>query len=238
MLFSSTSTIGLQEQVKFRCGTPDDFTTALIKRYLNEGYKFAVMVVLNSMGDWNFQGQVGTANLVANQREYIFPSDLLRILRIEAKLDGTNFTVLNQIDPRIVPSVIGSETDITNRFSNSSGGAFFDASDRSFNIYSGTITSVTDGLKLWYEEDIAELSADSDVPVLEPAFHSVLSLYASKIWASKQEDTRLYNTLSAELGDRQLNGQYTGLLGEMQAYYAKRQATAAPKIKAHREHME
>lgn len=238
MLLSDTTNIGLVEDVKFLTGTPDDFSAALIKRYINEGYKYAAMVVLSAMDQWDFQGQISTANLVANQREYVFPSNLLRITRIEAKFDGTNWVKLQKLQENTARMPLSSETDITNSFSSVSGGAFFKDFDRSFWIYSGTISSVTSGLKVWYQEDITELSSDADVPVLEPAFHRALSLYAAKVWAAKHEDTRLLNSIREELGERQMNGMYTGMLGKMQEYYAKRESEAAPRMKARREKFE
>jgi len=91
-----------------------------------------------------------TASLVADQREYPFPSDILsRVKRLEGKLDGTNWIELEEIDITKVTHPIASETNITYYFSNEEGNAFYDILRKSIYIYSGTITAVTDGLKLW-----------------------------------------------------------------------------------------
>lgn len=88
-------------------------------------------------------------SLVADQREYPLPQDMLSsIKRVEAKLDGTNFIKLYEFDPTTYGQTINTESDITQNFSNEEGYAFFDLSRKSLTIYSGTITSVTAGLKI------------------------------------------------------------------------------------------
>lgn len=89
-------------------------------------------------------------SLVANQRDYPFPTDILsRMKRIEAKLDGTNWLKLNEVDLLEIKTPVSSEIDITNNFENLKGRCFYDLLRKSIYLYSGTITSVTDGLKLW-----------------------------------------------------------------------------------------
>ena len=91
-----------------------------------------------------------TQSLVADQREYPFPADILsNIKRVEAKLDATRWVKLTEIDLTSIKTAVSTETDITNNFSNSEGGARFDLIRKALYIYSGTITNVTGGLKLW-----------------------------------------------------------------------------------------
>jgi hypothetical protein len=113
-----------------------------------------------------------TTDLVADQREYNFPSDILsRIKRVEATFDGTTWIKLIPID---ITEYSGThnETEIVNNFSNEQGGAAYDVSRKAIYIYSSTIISVTAGLKLWcytyptlisdLTEATAELEADPD----------------------------------------------------------------------------
>src|SRR3990167_3738743 len=91
------------------------------------------------------------SSLVANQREYSFPSTFLaRIRRVEAKLDGTNWLTLSKYDIRQHRKPV-NETNIIYYFSNAEGECFYDIQRNALYLYSGTITSVTDGLKLWCE---------------------------------------------------------------------------------------
>lgn len=117
------------------------------------------------------------ANLVASsvsditKRSYSFPSDILsRIKRVEAKLDGTNFIKLYPMDLNEYADV-HDETVITNNFNNyqystsNQSGARYDVLRKSLFIYSGTLTAVTNGLKLWcfdYPTLITDLTDNTD----------------------------------------------------------------------------
>ena len=122
--------------------------------------------------DW-FE-MVSTVSLVANQREYPLPDDALPIVKmVEAKLDGTNWRRLTELDlTNYKPSinydwyangnVLGwsgrthssafsttDETTITENFSDEY--PMYDFARRSIYILSGSaIDAVTDGLKLRY----------------------------------------------------------------------------------------
>ena len=108
-------------------------------------------------------------NLVADQREYPLPTNLLsRIKRVEAKLDGTNYIKLDEIDLTEWDHPLTSETDITYYFSNEQGKAKFDLIRHSVWIYSGSITSVTDGLRIWdntYPPNIVSMAGTTDMSV-------------------------------------------------------------------------
>jgi len=110
------------------------------------------------------------ANLVVSTitaREYPQPQDILsRIKRVEAKLDGTNYIVLNEFDVTSYRKAISTEADIIANFSNLEGEAFFDILRKSIVIYSGTLTAVTDGLKILvntYPAAITDLALTSDM---------------------------------------------------------------------------
>ena len=108
-----------------------------------------------------------TLDLVADQREYPLHSDLLsRIKRVEAKLDGTNWIKLYEFDLPDQQEPLGSESNITNEYGNNEGEAFYDIMRKSIWIYSGTITAVTGGLKIWlntFPADLTSMVATSDM---------------------------------------------------------------------------
>lgn len=106
-----------------------------------------------------------TRDLVADQREYELPAELMgRIKYIEAKLDGTNWVKLDETDllqyqkPTNESMIIEKYGDLD---------PAFDLWDRSFIIYSGdAIINVTDGLKLWaiiYPADFTDLTSTDDM---------------------------------------------------------------------------
>ena len=119
-----------------------------------------------------------TEDLVASSitaREYALPSDILaRIKRVEAKLDGTTWIPLVEIDVTQIGVTISTESDITNVFNNSKlnkdnpNGARFDMLRKAIYIYSGTITATIGGLKVWCDTWLAHLASmvsDTDMSV-------------------------------------------------------------------------
>lgn len=91
-----------------------------------------------------------TTGLVANQREYPLPSDILNNIKyVEAKLNGTDWVKLDEFDLNEYKRTT-DETTIVANFSNDEGNAFFDISRNALWLYTGTIIEVAAGLKAWY----------------------------------------------------------------------------------------
>jgi len=90
-----------------------------------------------------------TTDLVADQREYAFPSDILsKIKRVEAKLDGTNWLKLAE-RPVTDYNWAMTETEIVDHFSNYQGYCFYTLSRKALYLLTGSIIDVTSGLKMW-----------------------------------------------------------------------------------------
>jgi hypothetical protein len=138
-------------------------------------------------------------NLVANQREYPLHSDLLsRIKRVEAKLDGTSYIKLYEFDLPQHQYPISTEADITAHFGNTEKEAYFDMMRNSIFIYSGTITAVTDGLKIWLNtivQDLSSMASTTDMSVdptttahgVPRALHGVLAEGMIIEWKESRE---------------------------------------------------
>jgi len=93
---------------------------------------------------------------------------LSRIERVEAKFNGTDWIKLINKDLTDFKFAIGSETDITAHFSNDQDSAYYDILRKAITIYSGTITSVTSGLKIWlntFPADLTTMSSSTDMSV-------------------------------------------------------------------------
>ena len=132
-------------------------------------------------------------DLKADQRDYMMPSDILtRIKRVEAKLDGTNWIPLTEIDITRIDYPIVTEANITSVFNNSqlsdgnSNGARFDILRKSLSLYSGTIIDVTDGLRLWcdtYPTAVTDLSSSTDMSVDPSTTTHGIPRSMHRIWA-------------------------------------------------------
>lgn len=147
----------------------------------------------------DYFGTPALASLVANQREYAFPLDILsQIKYVEAKLDGTNWLHLSELDI-VSYGRTTDESTITSYFQNLEGEAFYDIFRGSLWIYSGTITSVSNGLKLWYMSwpaDFTDLSEDtrdiSQAPTttshgFPKQFHKLLAKKTIIEWKESQD---------------------------------------------------
>jgi hypothetical protein len=138
-------------------------------------------------------------NLVADQREYPLHSEIIsRIKRVEAMLDGTNYIKLYEFDLPQHSDPISTETNITYSFGNTEGDAYYDIMRKAIWIYSGTITSVTDGLKIWlntWVQDISSMVSTTDMSVdptttthgIPRALHNVLATGMSIEWKESRE---------------------------------------------------
>lgn len=131
-------------------------------------------------------------NLVANQREYSLPTETAnRIRRVEAMLggSGTDYIKLKTLNQG---QYVGShdEVEITSNFGNAYNKAFYEINRFSIYLYTGTVPSVTDGLKLWafdYPADIveAQLSSTTDLSVDPTTTSFALPRAVHGIWAER-----------------------------------------------------
>lgn len=104
-------------------------------------------------------GMPAVTDLIADQREYPFPAQMLStMIKLEAKLDGINWIPLTEMKLNINYNRTTNESEITSRFANIEGNAFYDIFAGSLVLYCGSITNVTDGLKLMYVKMPKKLS--------------------------------------------------------------------------------
>jgi hypothetical protein len=145
----------------------------------------------------DYFGMEYLADLKVAQREYALPDDLLNnIKRVEAKLNGTDWKILNETDFNL-ESFTTEETAITEAFSGREPG--FELFRRSLWILNDSaIIDVTAGLKLWciiYPADFTDLTLATDMSI-DPSntshgfprqFHELLARRVIIDWKSNRE---------------------------------------------------
>lgn len=160
--------------------------------------------------DEDYGAVPATRDLVASStsdptlREYSLPEDIMKMLRVEAKFNGTDWVKLIELNLAQYKRAT-DEATITSLFSNnpaseSDRGAQYDIFRGSLVIYSGTISAVTAGLKLLFIEfpaDIAtdDLSGTSDLSLpptttswqIPRQFHELWARRISILWKSNRE---------------------------------------------------
>ena len=109
-------------------------------------------------------GTWGKLDLVASQREYPLPADLINNLKaVYLMLDGSNFKRAIPCNVNDVKDLIYQEAKITNEYSNTK--PYYFIYRNSIFVLSGTITDVTDGIQFWYSnllEPIPNLTESSE----------------------------------------------------------------------------
>lgn len=153
---------------------------------LNTAYDTFTDEILNCVDDWDFQGEVATTNLVASQQEYVFPSDIVKIKRVEVSYDGTNWYTSTPMDIN-EKSDDTSTTSIANDFSTAE--PYHDIMDSSVFLYPIPTANVTAGLKIWYGKNATALSTGTDSPGILRAFHKGLAYAAAEDYFDKYGKT-------------------------------------------------
>lgn len=186
----------LATDVRFRTQTDSTtFTDAAImakaNNYIAEFSREAVKA------DEDVLGMIATVDLVATDtsREYSMPTGFMKMSRIEAKLDGSNWVRLEELNP-VTYARTTDETTILENFTNLEGGAFFDLFRGSIWLYTGEVAAtVTDGMKMWYHiyvSPLTDMTSTTDMSVapstttagLPREFHELLSRYISRDFKS------------------------------------------------------
>ena len=180
-------------------------------RHLTAASLFLNGEYLKSVMDWDYQGTTATADIVASttiaNRYYAFPTNFLKIKRIELMADGSNWYPCRYIDLGEVASTLGSEADIIERFDNTN--PYYTISGNKIVILSGTLTAVTNGIRYYFAESIVgkdntgasitAFSAGTDIPSLPEPWQMGLVHFAAKLYFQKYGQTDRIGEQDAEL---------------------------------------
>lgn len=171
MAFTLTNLRSDARFLVFGNSTNTDYGDTDLDRNINRWYNTVLGWVLSSNGEWQVNGDIATTDIVVNQREYVLPTDCLKVNKIFIKPTSTSeYLEAYQRDL----SAIHEDNDTYKPFPPE-----FDLLDNSIFIYiDSDITAVTDGIKLVYQTDLTELTA-TDAPNLAEPFKRLLSLGAA-----------------------------------------------------------
>lgn len=178
-----------------------------IDRNINGWYRRGVAWILENNGDWQVNGETALADLVADQREYTLPTDLLKINEVYIK-STTSGELLKakQIDPANVSVDMDEYYPAQHEF---------DLLDNSLFVYpmENSVVAVTDGLKIFYQTEITELSGDSDAPNIAAPFERLITYGSAYDYAMAQGMTTKSQQLKRDLAE---------VREDMMQYYANR----------------
>lgn len=215
MLYNASTSVGLRNFTRFITDTDTATYTDLdLDASLNTYYDLFCTEILDSMDEWDFQAEIATADLVSGQQEYVFPTDILKIKRVEVTFDGTTWRKAEPMDI----NEIGNPTDtasISRNFSVSE--PYFDLMDTSLMLYPIPSANVTAGLKIWYEKLVTQLSAVTDEPGIARPFHKGICYGAAKDYFEKYIDVGS-NSVKAQTAGANLET----FIQRAKAYYRKK----------------
>lgn len=200
----------LQAKVRYLLGelTSSSYSDTNLNRAINNYYQKAVVIAMENMGQWDVQSAVATTNLVASQQDYQLPSDLLYITRVEANFEDGTYTWnrMDSIDERQLGAAISNYT--------------VDGASSWFRLYNDSIylenppeTAVSNGLKIFYTEEVTALSDSADTIVIPEHLSDYLIFGACLEYKLRIEDNDGYT-------------KYTRLINEnaenIKKYYSNR----------------
>lgn len=157
----------IRTYVRYLTGTDtNSYTNGDIDFNTNRALHTFNSLILMAIDGWSESESTTLINLVKDQQSYAFSSNFIKIKRIEIDYDnnGTfvniNFFDLNETNAGTDSNQIANNFNQTNPFA--------DISDK-INLYPIPDLAVTNGLKVWFEPDPTELSADGDeAKIVEP----------------------------------------------------------------------
>ena len=215
ILYNASTSYGIRNFARFHTNTNSTtFSDADVDASINTYYYQFVNEILESMDDWDFQGENATADLVEDQQEYTFPTDILKIKRIEVTYDGTNWYLANWFDINERGQATDS-TSISQDFEKTK--PFVDLYDNSLFLYPIPDDDVTGGLRIWYEEEPTLLSSVTDEPIIAQAYQKGLAYGAAKDYFDKYSEKPGYVTKSRTMGNN-----LQDIINKMRTYYNKK----------------
>jgi len=124
--------------------------TTVIDDYINEAYQKFLIIVLPYYR-WRVNGEISDTHILAGQKEYILPGDLLRVLEVRVNdvlLTDDQYTIFDK------SIMLEDET-----------------------LYEEDLEY---GLALTYQDEYTALAETTDVPNIPTAFHPFLYKFASR----------------------------------------------------------
>lgn len=225
------------DDIDFLCGSNSvSYPLAQKLRNVNKYYQDVTTAIISAQSNWEWDDTnystypIGTTTLVASQKDYILPTNMLKILRIEVKDAGGNYQKVQQFDEQEVGQGLSE-------FNKSDGlPLYYREVANSIELYpapSASDVTLAQGLKVYYERAVTEFGvsdADTEPGFAEP-FHRILSLGPSYDYAYVNEiqNGALANRLKLELQEK---------FAALKEYYSSRNREVRPKLKVIRRNYE
>ena len=222
----------LQDKTRLLLGGISDteYSAANLNIALNNYYHDFTIHAILANKEWEVNGEVATTDIFANQREYLLPTDLLTLKRIECNLmtgaAENQWTNVRIIDLRSIPQALTNQQDSDDTRESAYEVRIYDES-----IFFNWLpkNSVTNGLKVYYSKEATEMvegSKTTDAPNLPEHLHVGLCYGAAFDYAIETEQNRRISNFKALLEEK---------MGETTTYYKQRLVTKRANLGSRQE---
>jgi hypothetical protein len=197
MQFNDTSNdTGIVQDIYWLTGTnTTSYPLKDIARNVNRWYYKAIVAQMHSNREWQVDDSnfttypIATTTLVAAQKDYVLPTDLLKLQRVFVKDVNGEYQPLHPIDAQ------KRAQDITEEFKTDGIPLYYDVLGDSIFLYpapaAGSVT-LSAGLKLLYSRDFDAFTAadTTQEPGFPEPYHRILSFGGSYDWFLARGDSR------------------------------------------------
>lgn len=229
----STNLQGLVQAVEFNTmsgtagisGNTDSLKN--VTRLANNAVNSAVSIILKATGSWQWDDlnqtnfPILTGDLVADQQDYPWPGDILRIYKVEVDYDGSGrYVVAEEVDSEsnLIPSDATSES------------AHYSTSQPKYNIIANSLfllprptANVTSGIKIHIAREISKFASTDTTkePGIDDPFHEYIEAYVTYHWEKVYHPERAegWKRDVSELGIRL--GEYYIMKNPVMSYQVK-----------------
>lgn len=205
-------------------------------RSANEWVRKVATWIWQSTGDWEFDDSnqttlpVATRDMVDEQQDYALPTSAFKIDRCEVKDSNGDFQLITPIDKSEV-----SESAMSELLETAGMPVYYDLVGDSIILYpkpSATLTTITDGLKLYLSRDISSFTSTDTTkePGFMPYFHRIISIGMAYDYAVSKGMREKASILKKMIfGDPTVGDQ--GLKGELKEAYGSRHRDFKNKLR-------
>lgn len=221
-----------RRKISFQSTASSKYGDTDLDANLNEWYREVIAWVFAATGIWESNGEIATTSLVSGQSEYVLPTTMVVLNRVEVLYPGqTDYVVARRIDDKQVEN----EAFANNALSfATTAEPMFRLFDNSLFLYPPPTDAVTNGLKVEIMDDVTSLSSGSDSPNLPPLIHQVLAIGAAYEYCSTNGHERKADRLSRRIFGR-FDGDSSALKAQVEALASSRDRTVKPRIVARKQ---
>jgi len=185
---------------------------------LNNAQDELQMDILRAMDGDDFDDKNYTSNfpirpadLVADQRDYTLPTDMIKFKRLTISYDGTNWY-------KATPFDIGESGEVIKDANFSKEAPMYDLQYNSVKIYPTPTENVTDGFKVWISRQMmlftsSDVSTGTREPGIDRSYHKIIPYKMAlefayenlpeKIVTFEQKIAMMVNDMQEDYSDKQ-----------------------------------